>query len=54
MILCILSKTGKSSVWEGIPLWKIYKVKQRKNNRKSEEHFPLKRKKRGDQKGTQG
>ena len=56
MILCILPKPGKTSVWECIPLWKIYKVKQGMNNTKSEENLPLKRKKkRGrDQKGTQG
>ena len=53
MILCISSKAGKTSVWECILLWKIYKVKQGKNNTKSEEHLPLK--KGGcDQKGTQG
>ena len=45
MILCILSKPGKTSVWECIPLWKIYKVKQGMNNTKSEENLPLKRKK---------
>ena len=53
MILCILSKAGKTSVWECILLWKIYKVKQEKNNTKSEEHLPLKKRGR-DQKGTQG
>ena len=46
MILCILSKPGKTSVWELILLWKIYKVKQGMNNTKSEKHLPLKRKKR--------